>query len=419
MIRYWRSDLNIIRGSLLVTALIGFGLMTPAPARAEAETYSERAVQVARGTLPAEALEDTDQSFSHAGLLTPLLSDTEFPRFTSAQLQSHGYPDHMHAFYWSVWSTAVDHDGRTYGPGSLCDKHEVLPREGLQVIPGHIVYGQFDLTFNSQYGDCDLILFPELLEMARIRCRDLLELERDGTLRIVNPDNSEAYQQLSGYGIHRTYKLMGDSVLVEPIPILTARTLIGHTAVELMTRWTLHGTVGEVLPPWLEHGLANYLADMGGHLVNFMGEFRHQGIEVLLRPSEVDAILSAPPNADPAVDRQQQRIALYSAFLMVWRLVEDNGGLDKMRRFLVGCASGTDPAEMSCKIYGKDLQELAAWLHPVERGDPLGPVVEAPPYGSRRLHQTPGDLYSEQSPSEQPRQHGHDHGHDDGHDHDH
>ncbi|MFH1845434.1 MAG: hypothetical protein ABIF77_19795, partial [bacterium] len=354
-------------------------------------TYEERAVAVARGTLPPGDEGIVDGLLEFCSLLPALTPDGPFPRYSPEQLQSSSFPDHMHAFYWPGWSPPVDHDGSPYGPGSLCSGDAVIPREGLIAEEGHTRYGQFEMFFNEGYGQCKLMKFIELCEVGRIRCRDLLELERDGLLRIVNPDKTEDYQAQSGLGVWRTYKLMGDSCLVEPVPVLMARTLIGHTAVELVTRWILHGSVGEQLPPWLEHGLANYLADMGAHLVNFMAEFR-VAEEVLITPAEVDAILSAPPAADAHVDRQQHRQALYGAFLLVWRLIEDNGGLPMMRQFLAAVAQGQTPDAASEAVYGENITALAARLDPVQHGDPLERVSKIAPFGSRPSHLSPGRI---------------------------
>jgi hypothetical protein len=123
---------------------------------------------------------------------------------------------------------------------------------------------------------------------------------------------------------------------------------------------------------------------MGAHLNNYMAEFRPKG-PVLLEPHETDAILTAEPLADDAKDREMSRKALYSAFLMAWHLVEDNGGLTALRRFLAGVADGGNPDRVCYEVYGEDLDDLAIRLNPLDTGEPLGEAVY-PTKPHRPLH---------------------------------
>jgi hypothetical protein len=263
------------------------------------------------------------------------------------------------------------------------------------------------------------MLFVECCELGLRRCHELLGLERGGELHVINPDNLDHYKELTGYGAWRTYKLRGDSVVVEPIPILIGRTLVGHSAVHLMTRWTLRGTVGDVLPPWFESGLANYIADMGAHLVNFMAQFRYVKGDILIHPEKVDSILTAPPAEDVDVDREVFRTGRYGAFLMVWRLIEEHGGLPKLREFLAGLQDGESTDAMAKRVYGMDMASLAEWLDPVDRGDPLGLTAKQDPFGSRPAHRTPGQALEmerqrEEKKKRQQEQKQHEHGQNEG-----
>ncbi len=320
----------------------------------------------------------------HPNEMTPLTPDGSYPRFTPELLHASGYPDHLHAFAWPDWRPPQDSDGTTYGPGSLCLDREVVPRPGLTVDPDRIQYKQFELVFNEKYAPCDLMLFVELCDMGRIWCRELLNLEVDGTLHIVNPDDSNAYQAMTGFGIWRLYELQGNNCQVQPIPILMARTLIGHAAVSLVTLWTLQENLGDELPPWLVHGLAAYVADEGVHLNNYMAQFRPQS-PVLLSPSRIDAILGGEPNADPETDRRLFRQATYSAFLMVWQLVENQGGMARLREFLGGISRGMPLVAACHKYYHTNPAGLAERLDPLVTGEPIGDAVQ-----SRRPHSPPG-----------------------------
>ena len=48
---------------------------------------------------------------------------------------------------------------------------------------------------------------------------------------------------------------------------------------------------GGRLPPWLLHGLAAYIADMGPHYLNYMNYLIANGQGPALKPAEVDALL--------------------------------------------------------------------------------------------------------------------------------
>ena len=311
----------------------------------------------------------------HPHHLADLTPAGPFPRFTPAQLAASGYPDHMHAFFWPGWQPPLAADGLPYGPGSLCQDGQVVPRDGLTADPGRLALPWLTLACSPDYAPCDLLLFVELCDWARHRARDLLGLAPDGQLRIVNPDNLAGYQARTGYGSWRLYRLDGDSCVVEPVPTLLARTLGGHAAVELTTRWTLDRATDDRLPLWLRQGLASYVADMGPHLANFMAPYRPQG-SVLLPPAEIDAILAAPPDTSGARDQKRFRCASYSAFVMAWRLVEDHGGLPRLCEALAGVAGGESWARVCRQVYGVPPAELAARLDPVSGAEPIGAAVQ-------------------------------------------
>lgn len=307
----------------------------------------------------------------HPHLLPELTAGVRFPRLTPLQLTASGYPDHLHWAGWPGQEPRVDAAGQPYGPLSMCRHRVPRPREGLEIARGEIRFGPLDLTFDPGYEACDMLPYLEWAELGLRRAHDLLGLQTPGdTLRIYNPDNRDEYTSLSGQGLHRTYRLAGDSLIVQPIPILTARTLLGHTAVEATARWLVQEAGGDRLPPWLAHGVPLYLADMGPHLNNFMDQFRVFG-PVLLPIARADSVLAAPPAADQELDRQMQRRAQYTAFLMVWRLVEEEGGTEPLARLLAAVATGEEPEAAARKAYGKGLADLAKRLDPNDRGEPV------------------------------------------------
>ena len=65
-------------------------------------------------------------------------------------------------------------------------------------------------------------------------------------------------------------------------------------------------------------------------------------------------------------------MARYGAFLMVWHLVENNGGLEPLREALASVARGDDPDAAFREAYDMGLDELATILDPATTGEPVG-----------------------------------------------
>jgi hypothetical protein len=313
----------------------------------------------------------------HCSELPPLTPETTFPRCSSRELAVAGFPDHLHAFGWSGWEVLTDAEGLTYGPGALCHRREVVPREGLIVHPDQKSFGQFELRHNPAYQDCDMILFLELVDWANRDVPGLLGLAATDTLTILNPDNTQQYTELTGQGVWRLYALDGDKCILQPVHVLAARTLIGHAAFMLVTDWILQETIEADLPPWLHQGIVEYIGEDGMHLLSYMGEFRPKG-PILLAPPLIDALLAREVDPTDGNDREMFRRASYSALLMVWQLVEDEGGLTALREFLGMAASGMDLDQASLQVYGMDLGQLAGYLDPVRNGEPLPKDIVRP-----------------------------------------
>jgi len=346
-------------------------------ADAAVETNAADAVVATDTTVAADtALVAGVPLADHPYQLAPLTRNSRFPRFTAQELAAAGYPDHLHAFLWPRWQPLVTAAGDTFGPGSLCRLREVQPQPGLAVEPGDLRYRNLRLLCNEAYKPCDMLPFIELLDWAGYQLQDLLDIEYDHTLVMVNPDNTQHYRQLAGVGTWRLYTLDGDSCIVQPVPVLSARTLIGHAAFLLMTEWSLRGVFGGDLPPWLVQGLAEYLAEDGVHLNNYMAQFRREG-PVLLPPPLVDHVLGSAPDPDLEADRKHYRQACYSAFLMVWELIEQRGGLETLRRFLGELKEGATPDTACVAAYGFDLAELTAQLDATQRPEPIGTALQA------------------------------------------
>jgi len=319
----------------------------------------------------------------HSSRLPEPTRDGPYPLQSPEELVENGFPDHKHACFWPDWKPRLDEDGDPYGVGSLCrglvwqDREDVLQEAGL------IILGMVKLEYHLDYNRCVVAPFAELTEMAMGDVYDLLDLAPVDTLRVENTNNVAAYTSRTGYGTWRMYKRAGDLCILQPIPVLIARTLAAHAAYDLVTGWLLdeHGC-GE-LPQWLRQGLMTYVAELGVHLNNYMNQFRLEG-DVLLTPAEAEQLLVAEPIIDEALDREMYRKARYTAFLMVWRLIEERGGMTAMRDFVAAVESGRDPDEACAEIYGPDLSALAESLDPTVLGEPQGDATQ-----TRRPHQRP------------------------------
>lgn len=312
----------------------------------------------------------------HANDLPMLTPDAQFPRCTYLELREVGYPDHMHAWNWSDWQPLTDANGDTYGPHTLCAGEEVLPRPGLVSEPATQRLGHFAVHHNPLYPACDMLYFLELLDWAGRAVPELLGLALSDTLHVISPDTIDKYREQTGYDVWRLYKLEGDRCIAEPLPVLQARTLDGHALFGLVTEWTLRSNIPTDLPPWLITGLAEYIGEDGVHLINYMAQFRANG-PILFSPPLTDSILGGSPDPNKERDREMYRRACYSAFLMVWELVENQGGLEPLRDFLGRLAAGSTLDEASRLVYGVDLAGLETLLDPAVLGEPIGKATQS------------------------------------------
>ena len=320
---------------------------------------------------------------THPSQQPELTLDTVFPRCSAKQLASGGFPDHLHSYWWSGWETKIGPDGQPYGPGAFCNRKTPIPQQGLVIGEAEKCFGNFVVRHNPGYAPCDMLPLLELLTWAGRMGEDLLGLTTTDTLVVTSPDNIPDYREQTGQDVWRLYALEGDYCIIEPYGTLQARTLDGHAGFLLVTDWLLQENFGKTLPPWLHRGLAEYIADDGVHLVNYMVQFRYEG-DVLLSPPMINVLLSRGVDPDPGRDREMYRRACYGAFLMVWRLVEEEGGLQAMRRFLELAKDGTNLDDAASEVYGSSLNDLALRLDPVKLGEPIGDATQ-----SRQPHKQP------------------------------
>jgi hypothetical protein len=310
----------------------------------------------------------------HASQLPPLTLEGPYPRASDAVIGRVGFPDHLHEYLWGGWTPVVGPDGTTVGPGSLCAMKQPVPREGLVIEPDVKRYGPWVLHHNPGYADCDMLPCVELFTGAQARMQELLGFTPHDTLVVINPDNTPHYLELTGQGVWRLYQLDGNRATIEPFAVLLARTLDGHGATMLACDWILRQNLNQALPLWMHQGLVEYLGEDGIHLADYMTEFRAKG-PVLMGPAQVDSTLTAGLDPDQGRDREQFRKACYNAFLMVWQLVEYEGGMVAMRDFLNQAAAGIPLDQAARTVYGLDVAALTALLDPLANGEPPGGLV--------------------------------------------
>jgi hypothetical protein len=321
----------------------------------------------------------------HPALLAPLTPGSTFPRFSAAELAAAGFPDDLHRFSWPGFEPFVDpQTGETYGPRSLVTGRVVQEREGLENGPGFSRYRRFHLTYDPGYEAFHMLPMVEMLDWAHRDLSRLLGHALPDTLRLASPDNLDDYRERTGYAFHRLYQDQGDVVVLEPVPILVARTLAVHVAHHLIASRLLDDLAGgRPLPAWFRQGVPSYLAQEGTHLVNYLAMYRADR-DVVVSADQVERVLTSPPLADDEADKFEYRRACYSAFLMAWELIEHRGGLAPVREFCARIGAGEDPDTVSEDLWGHDLADLAADLDATRRPEPIGDQT-----GPRSPHRPP------------------------------
>jgi len=329
--------------------------------------------------LPAMALAGGDSGEDlplHPSQQPELCAEGPFPRCTPEALASGGFPDHKHAYWWPGWEVKTDAEGQPYGPGAFCTGKTVRDTSTVVMGEGRKQLRNFVSLHNPAYRDCDFLPLLELLDWADHEIPPLLGLTATDTLVVISPDNIDAYRAMTGQQTWRLYQLEADTCVIEPYGTLQARTLDGHGLFMVYVDWLLRETYGDTLPVWLHYGLVEYLSEDGLHLNNYMNQFRAEG-PVLFSAPLINVILGGVPDPDPARDREMYRRASYSAYLMVWELVENRGGLEALRDWLALVRGDIVQDTAAEKVYRMTMMDLAKSLDPVKLGEPLGTAVES------------------------------------------
>ncbi len=314
----------------------------------------------------------------HPSLLAPLTPQSVFPRFTPEQLAAAGFPDHLHACRLPTWVPSTDAAGETYGPYSLVRGTKILSRPGLEITPSAIRYRGVHFEHLPEIPATQALPFVELLDWARRDLPTLLGHDRADTLRVRDPGTLDAYTAQTGQRFWRLYAWRDGVCVIEPAVTMAARTLDAHAAFALVTDWLLDGAAGgrAGFPAWFRAGLGSYLGEYGVHLVNYAAEFRASGLPVVVAAARTDSLLAGPPAEDAELDRRLYRTASYSAFLMVWDVVENRGGLAALQRLVQAVASGMAPDDACRQAYGRSWADLATAVDATSKPEPLGTSVQ-------------------------------------------
>jgi len=324
-------------------------------------------VAIAVGAATAGAMPDD----GHPALLPTVAPTSAFPLYDADELARNGYPDHQHGYFWPGWLPPLDEHGEPYGFGSFCTGLHSRDRVGFTAKPGLVSFAPFSLEFNAEAEPCLVAPFLGFCEMALIDAQALLGLAPVGELQMNTPDSMDMYTAMTGNGPWRMFSYRSGTAVMQPVGILARRTLIAHAARDVVTLWLLDVNGGERLPAWFREGLSAWVAEMGVHLCNYMASYRLDG-DVLWTPDRIETVLSSPAASDPEADRRDYRMARYGAFLMVWHLVENHGGLEPLREVLASVSQGTDPDAAFREAYDLGLAELTTLLDPVTAGEPIG-----------------------------------------------
>ncbi|MBT3317298.1 hypothetical protein HN388_04885, partial [bacterium] len=86
----------------------------------------------------------------HPSQMIDLTDATGFPRFTRAELEQTGFPDHLHKFYWPGY------DG-DLGPGMFCKGQILQVVEGLEIQSDKITFGVTSIEFDPFFKPCQVL----------------------------------------------------------------------------------------------------------------------------------------------------------------------------------------------------------------------------------------------------------------------
>jgi hypothetical protein len=173
----------------------------------------------------------------------------------------------------------------------------------------------------------------------------------DGRVVLIGASDLEEYRFLTRkewwyYGVVR-----GDTIYFEPFDIMLKRTILKAAVTQKIAQMALGKRSGGRIPLWMKEGLASRLADEWPIIKAQRAEFTGRTYDVTPSPERIEAVLEA------ADDRPLTRIAFYSAYIMVDRLVQEFG-MECIMTFLDLLGDGRSIDEASREAFGIDYASL-------------------------------------------------------------
>lgn len=288
--------------------------------------------------------------------------------FDEARLAEKGWPNDLNQPYWwpeeqeGEWGILYDSEGVPYGPNTYYHFRRRLDHPDLAVTDSTMTGRWFSINLHERSKE---VMFGRWLELHDLAHQDMVEklhFTPPGKILIYVAPEFEDYLKVTGKEYWVTQVADGPFIAYEPMRALWSRTLALHAIRNGVALAFLDMKCHGLVPPWLRQGLASYLAEEGGPLTNYVGEFRGQR-EVLLSPREVML------HVHPLVDRENGRIALYNAFLMTWNLAE-NYGWEKIEALLDLMEQGVVFEDAVPQVYGVSVGRLLDLLDPRSFGEP-------------------------------------------------
>ncbi len=298
----------------------------------------------------------------------PTAGEGLYSDFDEARLAEVGWPNDLDQPYWwpenteGEWGILYDAEGVPYGPNTYYHFRRRLDHPDFAATDSTMVGRWFSINRHERLKE---VMFGRWLELHDLAHQDMVKrLRYTPPLKILiyAAPEFDDYLMVTGKDYWVTQIADGPFIAYEPIRALWARTLALHAVRNGVALAFLDMKCHGLVPPWLRQGLASYLAQEGGPLRNYVGEFRGQR-EVLWSPHEV------MQHIHPLYERENGRIALYNAFLMAWNLAE-NYGWEKIQDLLDLMEQGLVFEDAVPQAYGVSADRLLELIDPQSVGDP-------------------------------------------------
>jgi hypothetical protein len=173
----------------------------------------------------------------------------------------------------------------------------------------------------------------------------------DGRVVLIGAADLDEYRFLTRkewwyYGV-----VKADTIYFEPLQVMLKRTILKMGITQKMAQMALEKRSDGRIPIWMKEGLASRIAGEWPVLRVQRAEFENGIYDLTPSPEHVEQIL------EEADDRPLTRIAFYSAYVMVDRLVGEFG-MDSVMNFIDLLAAGKSYDEASGGGFGVNYSSL-------------------------------------------------------------